>query len=236
MRVVTSCHKAGWEQYGKECLEGLKKWPKEAEIIWYSEGFDLPAQGYVREVKNETLPKLQAFKQRHAAFRPPTWRHDVVRFCNKIYAVHDALRDYEGLGVWMDADIVTTKRPPKGYLQSLLPDGAYIALFQRDGMHSECGLWLVDGSHPQHKAFMDSLLEWYEADKFKQAHEWHDSVLMDATVRAYVRAGLITAHNLSGAASNVEHPMAAHDSAKYWDHRKGPSRKALGYSPERVLA
>jgi hypothetical protein len=234
LRVVTSCHKAGWDQYGQRCLDGLKKWPREAEILWYTEGFELPEAPHVRAIANESLPKLQAFKQRHAKYIAPDWRFDVVRFCNKIYAVHDALRDYEGLGVWMDADIVTTKRPPPGYIESMLPTGAYIALFQRDGMHSECGLWLVDGKHPMHKPFMDSLLSWYEEDKFKQAHEWHDSVLMDATIRAYVRDGLIEVHNLSGAHSSKEHVMALHDSARFWDHLKGPSRKALGHSPERA--
>jgi hypothetical protein len=233
---VTTCHREGWEQYGQQCLDGLKLWPKEAEIVWYTEGFDLPATRYVREVKGEDLAPLQAFKQQYRHYRPPDWRYDVVRFANKAFALYDGLRDYDGFGVWMDADIVTSKRMPKDYLRSLLPEGCYIALFQRDGVHSEVGLVLFDCAHPQHKPFMDYYRALYESARFKEAHEWHDAVMMDVTLRAFERNGLVKSHNLSGPHSNVSHPMALHQIAQWCDHRKGPSRKALGYSPERVAA
>jgi hypothetical protein len=236
LRVVTTCHKAGWEQYGQQCLDGLKKWPADAEIIWYTEGFDLPAQQRVREVKGETLERLQAFKAKWRHYRAPDWRFDVVRFANKAFALYDALRDYDGLGVWMDADIVTHKRMPKQYLPNLLPASTYVALFQRDGVHSETGLVLFDGSHPQHRPFMDAYIEWYESGRFRGAHEWHDCIVMDAVVRSFERNGLVRSHNLSGKASNTSHPMAVHSFAQYADHLKGPSRKALGHSPERKVA
>jgi hypothetical protein len=235
LRIVTTCHKAGFEQYGQKCLDGLRHWPAKAEILWYTEGFDLPG-GRAKGIRNESLPKLAQFKAKHAYYIAPSWRYDVTRFANKVYAVHDALYDYDGLGVWMDADIVATRKLPPGYLESLLPNEAYIALFQREGWHSECGLWLVDCSHPEHKRFMDTLLHWYETGKFREAHEWHDSVLMDSTVRAFEREGLITSHNLSGPYSKDDHPMAKHPIARYVDHLKGPERKALGRSPERKAA
>ena len=236
MRVVTTCHKAGWELYGQQCLDGLKKWPAEAEFWWYSDGFDLPAAKNVREIKNEGLERLQAFKARHRGYKPPDWRFDVVRFSNKAFALYDALRDYDGFGVWMDADIVTHKRMPKDYLRKLLPEGCYIGLFQRDGLHTETGLMLFDCSHPAHKSFMDTYIDWYESDRFKGAHEWHDCIVTDSVLRAFERNNLVKSHNLSGKASNMSHPMAVHDSAQYFDHLKGPKRKAMGRSPERKAA
>lgn len=236
MRIVTTCHKEGFEQYGRKCLEGLKYWPSGAEIWWYTEGFDLPSNAQAKGIDNASLSRLTEFKAKWKFYRPPDWRYDVVRFANKVYAVWDALREYDGLGVWMDADIVAQKPLPAGYLESLLPAGAYIALFQRDGYHSECGLWLVDCTHPQHRRFMDTLLAFYEQATFCNAHEWHDSVLMDSTVRAFEREHLITAHNLSGPYKNTRHPMAKHSIAQYVDHLKGPERKALGFSPERAAA
>ena len=236
MRCVTTCHKAGYDQYGEKCRQGLKYWPAEAEFVWYCEGFDLPPTERVTAKRNEDLPRLEEFKAKHSRYRPPDWRYDVVRFSNKVYAVHDALYDHKGLGVWMDADIVATKPIPSEYIESLLPDGAYIALFQRDGMHSECGLWLVDCDHPQHKRFLDTLLALYEQGTYRQAHEWHDSVLMDSTIRAFQREHLIEVHNLSGQYKGDDHPMAKHDIAMYVDHLKGPDRKNLGFSPERRSA
>lgn len=226
MRIVTTCHKAGWEQYGNGFADSLALLPQNADFAWYSEGYDFCK-------RNEDLPRLQAFKAKYAYYRPPDWRYDVVRFSNKVYAVHDALYKYDGIGVWMDADMVLKEPIPDGYLESLLPNECYIALFQREGWHSECGLWVVDCTHPEHKRFLDTLLAYYEQDKFKEAHEWHDSVLMDATIRAFEREHRIKAHNLSGPHSKEDHPMAFHPIARYLDHLKGPTRKKLGYSPER---
>lgn len=236
LRTITTCHKAGFDQYGHKCLAGLKHWP--GKVWWYAEGHDLPDSkpANVKALRNEVLPKLAEFKAKWAFYQPPDWRYDVVRFANKVYAVHDGLRGHDGLGIWMDADIVTMEDLPQAYLESLLPDGCYIALFQREGMHSECGLWLVDCTHPQHKRFMDTLLAWYEKGTFRDAHEWHDSVLMDATIRAFTRDRLIEVHNLSGKWSKESHPMAFSPISRYIDHLKGPNRKDLGRSPERKVA
>lgn len=231
MRIVTTCHKAGWEQYGKKVHRHLKNWPKDAEILWYTEGFELP-KGRATGIPLDSIPMLQQFKGKWRFYKAPDWRFDVVRFANKAYAAYTALRDYEGLGVWMDADILAYKPLPEGFIEGLLPEGAYIALFQRDGMHSETGLWLVDGKHPHHKAFMDAFISWYESARFRDAHEWHDCVMMDATIRSFQRAGLIDVHNLSGERSKSAHPMAGGEVAKYLDHMKGPTRKAIGRSPE----
>ena len=75
MRVVTTCHKAGWEQYGRECWDGLKHWPSSAEFYWYAEGFDVPPYEHglfgVLPKRCEALPKLEAFKAKHAYYVPP---------------------------------------------------------------------------------------------------------------------------------------------------------------------
>lgn len=232
MRIVTTCHKAGWEQYGtKFDTDNL---PFNHEIRWYTEGFDHPWLAPPWLVRNEDLPKLQAFKQKHAHYIPPDWRFDVVRFANKAYALYDALYDHDGIGVWMDADIVIHEPIPEGYLESLLPQGCYIALFQREGWHSETGLFVIDCAHPQHKRFMDLYIANYETGKFAEAHEWHDCVMLDRTINAFLRDDLIQVHNLSGPHSNEQHPMAKHPISRYLDHLKGPSRKKLGHSPERV--
>lgn len=237
MRIVTTCHDAGFGKYGAKCRAGMLEYlPQDIEIWWYAEGFDLPKPGRIKALRNEALPKLADFKERHRHYKPSDWRYDVVRFSNKIYAVHDALYDYDGIGVWWDADIVAHKHIPPGYLEALLPQGDYIALFQRDGMHSECGLWLVDCRHRQHKRFLDTLLGLYESGRYREAHEWHDSVLMDSTIRGFLRDDLIGVHNLSGPHKVVSHPMAVHAIAEYVDHLKGPDRKDAGRSPERVTA
>ena len=230
MKCVTTCNREGFEKYGQAFRQGWKH--VNADLVWYTEGFDLPETERITEVKNEGLDNLQSFKKRWAFYKPPYYLWDVVRFSNKVYAVHDALRDHQGLGLWIDADMIPFADVPSGYIESLIEPGDYIAMFRRKGLYSECGFWVVDCNHPQHKPFMDSLLILYEEGQFKQLREWHDSYLMDAVVKQMERDGLITVTNLSGAYGTDDHPMAKVELAKYFDHLKGPARKDLGVSPE----
>lgn len=230
MRVVTTVHKAGFERYGFRWVESIKNWPK-AEFVMYAEGFDPDGVHFKR---CEDVPRLVAFKEKHKHYKPVSWHWDVVRFCNKVYAAYDALYDYKGLGVWLDADTVTYNPIPEGYIGNLLPPNCYIGHFRRTGHYTETGMWLIDCGHPQHKAFLDRWLEWFESGAFKTLREWHDCTTLDATIRQFEKAGLIKSHSLSGEFEREMHPMAKVDLAKYLDHCKGP-RKDIGASPENTF-
>lgn len=232
IRFVTTCHKEGWEKYGHKCLAGWPMLPKDAELWWYTEGYSIPETERVRQIDNSSLVDLNGFKSKYSYYKAPDYKMDVVRFANKVFAVHDALIDHDGIGVWMDADIVPFARMPEGYIESQLPSGCYISMFKRVGMYSECGFWIVDCSHPGHRKFMDGLLAMYTQDEFRNAAEWHDSYLMDIIVRNLEKRGDISSHDLSGKFGNIEHPMALADISKYVDHLKGPHRKEVGISLE----
>lgn len=234
MRVVTTCHKAGWEQYGHRLVESWKNWPRDAELWFYTEGFSIDRDD-VTEVPNTKIEALQNFKNKYGHYQPVSYLYDVVRFSNKVYAACDALMDYKGLGVWLDADCVTYQPFPDGYIESLLPKGAYIALFKRAGMYSETGFWVMDCSHPQHQAFLSTWMEWYESGMFKHLGNWTDCETLDATIRKFEKAGQIVSASLSGEHAKDMHPMSKVDLARYVDHRKG-ARKVLDHSPENKFA
>lgn len=229
MRVVTTCHKAGFEQYGHRCLEGWKHWPN-GELWWYAEGYDLPETERVRAVDIGTLSDLSEFKQRHRHYVTPAWEWDIVRFSHKVYAARHALRDYDGIGVWLDADCVTYRDIPEGYIEGLLGD-AYMALFKRTGYHTETGFWIVNCGHEKHREFFDTWVQWFDAGSFKGLQQWHDCTTLDATVRKFEKAGHIKTVSLSQGYEKEMHPQAKSDLAKYIDHCKGP-RKGEGISPE----
>jgi hypothetical protein len=230
MRIVTTCHKAGFEEYGHRLLETFKHFPQGTELWWYTEGYNLPKTDGVVEISLDKLYDLQAFKLRHANFVPPNYLFDVVRFSHKIYAAVDALMDYKGIGAWLDADVLALKDIPPNYLESHLRK-AYIACFKRKGMYTETGFWIADCSHEQHQAFMSTLVEWYDSGVFKTLPIWTDSEVFDATVRRFEKNGLISTVSMSGAYEHDMHPMAKVDLAQYLDHCKG-ARKAAGFSPE----
>ncbi len=99
IRVVTTCHRQGFEDYGKRCLESWGNWPKNAELWWYTEDYELPETERVVQVPNTKIQSLQSFKLKFDYYLSPRYLFDVVRFSNKVYAAIDALSDFNGIGV-----------------------------------------------------------------------------------------------------------------------------------------
>ena len=229
MRVVTTCHKAGLDEFGHRWLDGRKFWPKGTEFWFYTEGYDIPADGMVVRDLNQNT-EFAAWKRRYRDYEPPGWQWDVVKYAHKVYAAVDALKDYDGIGVWLDADAVTYKRIPKGLVEKQV-ETAYIAHYGRTGLYTETGMWIVNCGHPEHKNFLNAWWDLYQSEAFKKANQWHDCITLDATIRAFVKEGAITTNNLSGEHHKAMHPQALTEFGKFIDHCKGP-RKIAGLSPE----
>jgi len=232
MKVISTCHKAGFDSYGEKWLEGTKHWPR-SEFVLYTEGFDLE-DSRVEVKRMEDVDRAEAFKRKYAHYKALAWRWDIVKFGNKVFAAYDALYDHKGLAVWLDADCITYKDIPKGYIDDLLPIGKYLARFNRIGWQTETGFWVMDCSHAFHKQFMDMWIKWLESGAFKTLSQWCDASTMDATVRGMEKVGLIETVSLSDGHEKEEHPMALVDLAKYIDHLKGDARKVAGKSEENV--
>lgn len=235
MRVVTTANKAGLEQYGQRWLDSRKNWPKEADFWWYTEGYELPWQADEKKHAKITrrdfadMAEFSAWKARYKDYKPPGWAYNVVGYAHKVFAAIDALYDYDGIGVWLDADCVTYRKIMPVLIERQLGAGNYLGCYQRPGMWTETGFWIMDCRHPEHKAFLDAWKAWYLTDAFKQLHAWHDCMTLDATIRQF--KDRVKVNNLSGAAAKEMHPMAVTELGKYIDHCKG-NRKIEGVSPE----
>lgn len=231
IRFVTTCHREGWERYGRRLWDSWENAPAGSELIWYAEGFNPGEQRGITVVPVDKLHDLQSFKLRYGHYCPPTWRWDVSKFAHKVFAAIDGLREYRGTGAWLDADCVFHKKVPDGLLEQFLPDGFYLSMFKRRGMYTETGFWLMDCAHKFHEAFLNDWQSWYDSGEFKNLAEWHDCMTLDATVRTYEREGLIRTFSLSGEHEKEMHPMALSPLAEFIDHCKG-DRKDAGVSPE----
>jgi hypothetical protein len=221
IRVVSTVHKKGWEAYGAGWRDGVHLW-KDAEFVLYTEGFGLTSD-QIKAVPIETVDRCVSFKRVHEHYIPPTWTTDVVRWSNKVFASYDALYNYEGLAVWLDADCVTFKEITEEHIRSMLPPGHYMAMFKRIGLPTETGFVVRDCSHPIHKTFMDTWVRWFESGSFKTLNQWCDASTMDATCRLFEKQGLLTA-SLSGEFDKELSPMDLAPLSNYITHRKG-SRK-----------
>jgi len=132
--VVTTCHAAGYETYGRTMIETfLAHWPAEVALLLYHEGFEPPTAPGRIEAHDlmASCPELLDFKRRHAdnprangqrprwrrvrlgplamtlplPRRRPSYRWDAVRFAHKCYALFDAARRTDAdVLIWIDAD------------------------------------------------------------------------------------------------------------------------------------
>lgn len=222
MRVITTCTKDSLAAYGHRWLDSRKNWPAGTDFRFYTEGFtvDCPGKDF------EELREFSAWKRRHRNYIPPSWRYNVVAYAHKVFAAIDALYDYDGIGVWLDADCVTYKPVPDGFVDDLL-QGNYLAHFKRPGLYTETGMWIMDCAKPEHRGFLDAWRDMYLTDRFKLLQQWTDCHTLDATIRA---SGISTT-DLSGEFGKHMHPMALTEIGKYIDHQKGP-RKSMAKSPE----
>lgn len=231
MRLVTTCHEAGFERYGHRLIKTWQLFPK-AELWWYTEGFQLPEDRAesIKELRLESLLELDEFKARHGHYVAPNYLFDVVRFSNKVFAACDALKDYQGIGVWLDADCVARKEIPEGLIESLL-EGKFMALLKRKGMYTETGFWVMDCSHPAKDDFLAMWKAWYTTDAFKSLANWTDCETLDATIRRFEKDKRIDTASISGPAEVEMHPLPFTPLGQFIDHLKG-ARKDLGFSPE----
>ena len=226
MLFVTTCSKAGFDEYGHRLLETFDNAP--GRMIWYADDIEISHP----RITQKHIPKaMTAFHGRYSSYEPVSWRWDVVKFAHKVYAVVDAFADHDGLGIWIDADTVIHKKIPEGTLEQFLPSGMFMSMFKRAGMYTETGFWMMDCSHEAKQKFLDAWIAWYESDRFKALSEWHDCMTLDATVRAFEKHGLIETFSLSGKHERQMHPMASSPLGEWFDHCKGP-RKSTGVSPE----
>jgi hypothetical protein len=105
------------------------------------------------------------------------------------------------------------------FLRSLI-QGVPFTYYGRTS-YTETGFIGFNTAHEQFKAFRENYLSQFTEGKiFRQLAGWHDCIAFDIA-----RQG-IQGRDLSPGASGMQHVMATGPTAKYWDHNKGPKRKA----------
>lgn len=242
--VVTSFGPIGAHEYGYRFLDSFARcWPADVKLIAYVEAGETHPRAETRDLL--ALADCTAFLERHrhialhcGRLPTPAWkpkevdlgygfRTDAVKFCRKVFAVYDAAqRCDDELLVWMDADVMSNRLVPTGFLEGLM-GGADLAYLGRGGAHSECGFlgFRLPAALPVITAWRDA----YDTDRVFELREWHDSFVFDVVRRA---DPAINARDLTPGGSGhvwIGSPLGQAGI----DHLKG-DRKKLGYSPEMV--
>jgi len=201
--VVTTFHKAGYEQYGQRMIQTfIKNWPTEVNLYVYTEDcqvYESAPNLIVRDLHNSSS-ELVAFKEkwknvpkangdvsddpvkrrRKDAGKGFKWH--AIRFAHKVYSIFHCAKNCDAdILIWMDADTICHSPITRKELKRMVPADTDICYLGRKGKYSECGLYSLNLNSEQTKMFLMEFQRMYdkaEAGIF-QLDEWHDSFVFD---------------------------------------------------------
>lgn len=235
--VATTFPDNSWEIYSKRMLESfVANWPHEVPILVQTDTPALAAEinKIIRPhdgLKSGWEPDHKAFVERNKGKDDPdNYRKQAVRFCHKVFALKYALEsvrkakkdnalDVPRHLIWLDADVLTTRKVTPEDIEKCLPkEGDAVSYMGRkDWEHSECG-WLAFDLENGGDKVIDNMVSVYTSDEVMKLQQWHDSWVFDQ-VRSHINCTNLTP-NATGMEVWPQSPMAA------WSrHYKGPIAK-----------
>ena len=159
------------------------------------------------------------------------WKFDVPKFVNKVFAlahanVHSADEGYSWI-IWLDADIVTTKKVTKEALQSFLVEGAEVVRLGRTKLpFSETSFVAYNTQSMGARGLIERLINTYMLGEYRFYTEWHDGFIFERLLNSSIFTGLQVA-NLSPNCDSLD-AFGASPLGEYMVHSKGNKKKDGG--------
>jgi hypothetical protein len=178
------------------------------------------------------------------------YRFDAVRFSFKPFAIDQFKKSFSKASrsfAWIDADMRVLTKISAPLLLEFFPSGpelmSYLGrerctavrlsdLGRSEVRYSECGFLGFNANHPSVSEFLNRVCEIYITGEIFSHEEWHDSWLWDVVRRGFDSRPGCNFKNLSVGVDHLSHPFVNSGLGAFFDHLKGPKRKANGRSFE----
>lgn len=228
MKAVTSFSREGYEAYGRRFLETyVENW--EIPIHVYYEG-EKPDFEHDLVIYHDLFQVDGAVEFLSAISGLPifagiingkrNYRYDLFTFCRKIFAQHDAARDYGGKLFWIDADTEFDHPVTQEYLEGLF-EGHFMVYLGRTGWDHSCASFIGwDNGHEHAQAFWEAYVSTVLSGQVFLLEQWHDSFILDV-IRKH---GGISAKNLLEGVDMPEGPVNVFDIFGLGHHKKGAEK------------
>jgi len=200
MRIITSWGPKGWDLYGKNFLDSTRLWDSNIQLTVYVDGMD-PAEVTCnhRALAVKRLEEVEGFNEFRAAHPDKNgntpegynYRLDALKFCAKVFALHDAARDPEPF-IWLDGDVITTKPLTLAWLRDVCK--SHITHLGRKGInYSETGFIYFEGNEA--RTVIADMYDIYMSGEIFNYAEWTDAFIFERVLTLHKMHGL-EAHNL----------------------------------------
>lgn len=247
--IMSGFSPAGYHEYGKNFLETFDRfWPDEVQLnVFVEQPWPGPLHGAMAFGLFSRCPGQEEFLTRHknnleAQGRQPnkrwkdkeraagySFRFDACKFSRQCFIPEAAatMKEDGSVLAWLDADVVSYRPVPSGFVEDLLKD-ADVCYLGRGLKHSEIGFWACR-LNPVVRAWLRDLAELFRSDRIFKLDEWHSAYAWDHTRKVHENRGLKTLNLTPNGSGHVwfQSPLG-----HYLDHLKG-NRKQAGRSKER---
>ena len=193
--VITSFNDRYYTTIGKDCVDTwLKFWPEKTELICYVEEFSMPiTDSRVSEISFDQLPR-EYFQFQN----DPTLDSRVKIFAKKAYSIIHALENISSDRImWLDADVITTKKLPLDIIESLCPNDtllAYMRVWHHIDKHdinsqkvpsAESGVFVVNTKHPEFENFRKRYRQYYDERITDGLRRFYDGEVLGAVAKEF---------------------------------------------------
>ena len=246
IEVLTTFHKAGWEQYGKRMVETfLAHWPENIKIHLYCENVST-GLSHPRVVEHDifnTCPQIKKYlSQYNTDYNngirdgKRDFKYDAIKFCYKVFAQCHRIKssDADTL-IFIDADTVTFAEPPIEKINALLPSNNFTAYIGRPNNKklpfAETGYIMYDLKHPNIKNFADVFENLYTSGQIFDLEYQVDCYTYDTARRIIEDRYDAKSNDITGPQGlGKKHPFVNTILGTFMDHLKGNERKTKGRS------
>ena len=143
--------------------------------------------------------------------KPPNFLYDVKRFCHKVFAQLEALKEHDQF-YWLDADVEMVEAPPLELLEEIL--GKSFVSFLGRNTYSETGVIAFNGKHPDFDEFISRYGDCYNKWLIFNLPYWTDCHAFD-----WARSG--GGNNLTPVGFGVDNVLPDSSLGRYMVHHKG---------------
>ena len=181
----------------------------------------------------DAIPNLKKFVDRNKSRPAKDFLQDGVRFSYKVYGYCHAIQQYDDYDFIMgvDADSVFYNSMPEDIVKDkLYKEDCMMTYLGRGGQYSECGFLGFNMKHPEIQNFAKEMLRMYDSDEIYNLIECHDSFIWDHVRTKFELEKGVKNNNIGD--HKKAHVQARSVLAQFYDHTKGPTRKAAGFSRE----
>ena len=246
IEVLTTFHKAGWEQYGKRMVKTfLEYWPAEIKLHLYCENVTTGLQDprIIEHNIFDACPQIKHYlTQNNNDFNngirngKRDFKYDAIKFCYKVFAqCHRIKKSTADTLIFIDADTVTFAKPRIDKILNLLPEDNFTAYIGRPNNKklpfAETGYIMYNLKHPNIQNFAEVFQDLYTTGKIFDLEYQVDCYTYDTARRITEQTHGAKSNDITGPEGlGKRHPFVNTILGTFMDHLKGDDRKAKGKS------